>query len=573
MAEKKKDRRVRISKLKTEFGIPDISLPNKEATVTPEMPSESTVAGVIPEGEVYSGSAAKSGGLAGTPKIFSGGRMVIDRSAVRDEDTENRIKEVLSDSRLNQVTKDEEWNAAAKQVREGAVPLALDANESYDHITETHEAIKSFLNKLPESILSKADAHDEAAKAIEKIKAGHPAAQKQRDMANKLRVFVGIPSGMNNIHELRKAKEAVMNGGGTLDNNLNYQLNVHNKLVTAQTKLQQLKRGGETFASDSPSENHPALKAAHKEIMGVNRSINSLLKPLGMSSPVPHSQLTVIDKSVAQLQEPSKTISPDEYRDPHPETEELSKPGHIWGEKPGLGLTDSTKDFNPYAAKDTREREQIPLTKEGKTYIEKTYGKNHPVMTRFRSAKASLNKKNILKTNLRDATPAADDIPTGKPRLAPRIDDLLSTDDGRNDELKDKLTMGQYSEENQRKSGANPAAKFVDTSDAGTIARGARAAAMEGANIDREAKKLTEHHANQAFESLIAGKSVPLATVNFIAGHPQGDQIRARAEQKAAAHISAVAAFKSNHRPTMEHRVILGPAGLRRAQAQAESGE
>lgn len=559
MAERKY-RGQRTSKLKAEFGIPEISLPAKEDTVAPEMPGESTVAGVIPEGEDYSGAAKSSGGLSGTPKIFSGGRMVIDRSAKRDEDTENRVKEVLSDARLNQVTKDEEWDDAAKQVRGGVVPLALDANESYDHITQTHESIKSFLGKLPETVLSKADAHDEAAKAIEKIKAGHPEAQKQRDMANKLRVFVGIPSGMNNIHELRKAKEAVMNGGGTLDKNLDYQLKVHNKLVKAQAKLAVIKRGGETFATDSPTVNHPALKAAHKEIMGVNRAINSLLKPLGISSPVPSSQLTVIDKSIGQMEEPDKAISPDEYRDSHPETEELSKPGHIWGEKPGLGLTDSTKDFNPYAAKDTREREQIPLTDAGKSYIEKTYGKNHPVMTRFKSAKASLNKNSILKDKLRNEAPAG-------------TEDLLSTDDGRNDELKDKLTMGQYSEENQRKSTVNPAAKFVDTSSAGTIARGARAAAMEGANLARETQKLTDHHANQAFEAIIAGNAVPLASTNFIEAHRDSETIKEKVNQKADAHISAVAAFKSGHRPTMEHRVILGPAGLKRAQAQAESGE
>jgi len=548
----------RTSKLKLEFGIPAVELPEEETT-KPQMGSPDVVPAVIPEGEDYS-AAAKGGGLSGTPKIFSNGRMVVDRSAARDEDTENRIKEVLGDTRLNGVTKDEDWDSAAKQVRQGAEPLGLDANESYDHITQTHDAIKGFLSKLPETILSKADAHDEAAKAIEKIKAGHPEAQKQRDMAAKLRKFVGIPEGISNAHELRAARDAVMNGGGTLGKNLDYQLNVNNKLVKAQANLWKLKKGGTTFASDSPSVNHPALKAAHKEIMGVNKSINSILKPLGISSPVPASQLTVLDKSIGKLQEPSKTISPDEYRDPHPETEELSKPGHIWGEKPGLGLTDSTKDFTPYAAKDSREREQIPLTKEGETYIKKTYGEKHPVMTRFRSAKASLNKKNILKDKLRNAGPDS-------------VEDILSTDDGRNDELKDKLTMGQYSEESQKKATVNPAAKFVDTSEAGTIARGARAAAMEGANVDRESKRLVQHHASVAFESLIAGNAVPLASTNFIKAHPDAEKIIGVVERKAAAHISAVAAFKSGHRPTLEHRNILGPAGLKRAQTQAESGE
>ena len=384
MAEKKKYRGVRKSNLNVEFGIPKVELPQQE-TDKPQMGSENVVPAVIPEGEDYTGSA-KGGGLSGTPKIFSGGRMVIDRSAARDEDTENRIKEVLSDARLNRIVKNEDWDAAAKQVAKGAEPLALDANESYDHISETHATLKSFLSKLPETILSKADAHDEAAKAIDKIKAGHPEVQKQRAMADKLRTFVGIPSGMTNIHELRKAKDAVMSGGGTLDNNLEYQSKVANKIVTAQTNLAKLKRGGTTFVSDSPEVNHPALKAAHKEVMSINASLNSILKPLGISSPVPTSQLKVLDKSIGKLQEPSKTVSPEEYRDPHPETEKLSKAGHIWGEKPGLGLTDSTKNFNPYAAKDVREREQIPLTEEGENYIKKTYGKNHPVMTRFRSA-------------------------------------------------------------------------------------------------------------------------------------------------------------------------------------------
>jgi hypothetical protein len=559
MAERKY-RGQRTSKLKVEFGIPAVELPEQETT-KPEMGGTDVVPAKIPEGEDYTG-AAKGGGLSGTPKIFSGGRMVVDRSAARDEDTENRIKEVLGDARLNQITKDEDWDSAAKEVRKGAEPLGLDANESYDHITETHSAIDSFLSKLPETILNKADAHDEAAKAIEKIKAGHPEAQKQRNMAAKLRKFIGIPEGISNVHELRAAKDAVMNGGGTLGKNLDYQLNVNNKLVQAKANLWKLKKGGETFASDAPSVNHPALKSAHKEIMGVNAAINKLLKPLGISSPVPASQLTVLAKSIGKLEEPNKTVSPDEYRDVHPETEELSKPGHIWGEKPGLGLTDSTKDFNPYAAKDTREREQIPLTDAGEDYIKKTYGKNHPVMTRFRSAKASLNKKNILKDKLRDEAPDS-------------VDDLLSTDDGRNDELKDTLTMGQYSEANQKKARVQPAAKFVDTSAAGTIARGARSAAMEGAQIDRESKRLTQHHASVAFESLIAGNAVPLETTNFIKGHPDAEAIKEKVNQKAAAHISAVAAFKSGHRPTMEHRVILGPAGMKRAQNQAaaESGE
>jgi hypothetical protein len=521
------------------------------------MPSEETVSATIPEGESYTASATGSGTMQGTRKIRSGNRMVVDRSAVKNEDIENRVKEVLSDARLNQITKDEEWDAANREVKKGEKePIALDANESYDHIVQTHDSIKSFLDKLPETILNKAELHDAAAKSIEKIQAGHPEAQKQRDMASKLRTFVGMPDNISNIHQLRDAKEAIMNGGGTLEKNRDYQLKIANKIVQARANLWKLKRGGTTFASDAPSVNHPALKAAHREVMGINRSINSLLKPLGISSPVPASQLTVVAQSIGKLEEPNKTVSPSEFRDEHPDTGELSKPGHIWGEKPGLGLTDKTKKFNPYAAKDYREREQIPLTDEGRDYIKETYGKNHPVMSRFKAAKRSLNKINILKENLRNSGPST-------------TDDLVSTDDGRNDELKDRLVMGQYSEANQKKSTVNPQAKFVDTSDAGSIARAVRAAAMQGAESMRESDKLIQHHFSIAFESLIAGNKVPVPTTNFIASHPESEDIKAAIERKATAHISAVAAFRSGHRPKMEHRNILGPAGMKRAKDEA----
>lgn len=554
MGERRGNPEIRKSKLNMEFGIPEISLPEKE-TVEPQMPGQGVASATIPEGENYTKSAQASGTMSGTPKIFSGGRMVVDRSAKKNDDIEARVKDVLTDGRLNQIVKDDDWADVKSQVDKGATPITLDANEAHDHISEHHDIIKSFLGKLPENILKKADAHDSAAKAIERIQKNHPEAAKQRDMAAKLRGFVGMPDNITNVHTMRAAKDAVLNGGGTLDNNRDYQLNVQNKLVTALTKFKLLKRGGDTFVTDSPSVNHPALQASHQDLININNSINKLLKPLGMSSPISTHKLSVFNTSIGQMQTAKTSINPQEYRDTHPETGELSKAGHIWGEKPGLGITEETKDVKLFPAKDYREREQIPLTDEGKAYIKKTYGTKHPVMSRFNSAKAALNIKNVKTDKLRNS------------KYSP--EDFISPEDERDDELKDTLLMGQYSKKNRVKSDTAQPAKFVDQSVTGTTNRAARDAAMEGADIARGERELTQHHVSQSFEALIAGNQVPLASANYLRAHPDYEKLKSLVEKKAGAHIQAVADFKANKRPNQSIRKILGSAGLTRAEKQA----
>lgn len=548
MAEKNNYRGKRkTSSLNLEFGVPEAA--PEVAIPDPVLPTAT-----IPEGEDYT-AAANVDTRKLKAKVYSGGRMVVDKSspeAQKAKDIEDKVKDIVSNPELDHSKKPSIFDDIAKQLRDGDNDvIALNANDAHDHIEDVHNRLNKFVSDLPSAILAKADLHEQTANTIKKIKPDHPEVQNQLNLASRLRDVVGISSTAGGVRNLRAAKEALANGGGTLDKNLPFQLNVVNKLVSAATKFRLLKRGGPTFVDDSPAVNHPALIAAHSTISSVNGALNTFLKPLKMRSPVSTSELEIHSKAIKKMQTPNKSVKPATFQDEHPETGEMSKPGHIWGEKPALNI-DGVSAFT--GGKDLREREQIPLTDAGEAYIKKTYGKTHPVMSRFKSAKASLNKSTRKRKDLQENA------------QVPGVGAIDLADDGRNDELKDKLSMGQYSEPAQATAGVNPPAKFPDASPAGTIARQVRGQAIEGAGLARQTARDVEHHTMVAFESLISGSKLPLATSNYIESHPDKDAIKEKVETLAAAHTHAVQRFSVGEKPSQEARKILGAKGLDRAR-------
>lgn len=542
-----------VTEPKSESAIPD-----------PVMPS----AAVIPSGEEY---PVTGGGLkTGSSKVLSGGKMVKDPSSAQSKkDIEDRIKDILSNPELKQNNRGtaQEYEAA-KKIRAGSSKIreSLTANQAFDHIDNVHSAIESYLKSLPQAILDKAELHDKTAEQIHRLSPNHPEAIKQIEMANSLRKFMGIPEGVKNVHQLREAKEAIVNKGF---NNRDLDLKVLNKLVESKTNLNRLKSDGK-FVTDSPAVNHPEIRSLHNSVISINTKLNTILKPLGMASPVSSDYLTIMGSALGNLQQPKpKTKSPLSYQEPHPDGELdkdgnplMSKPGHIWGEKPPVGLPDFNgniaEDFTTKLvgvfktqkdretggkvkvevgkklikqSKDPRQREQIPLTAEGQSYLEKTFGTNHPVVARFKSATASLKK---TKT-----------------------------------EEEDPFKGTQYSEKAEKKRQANPASKFPDTSEAGTTGRQVREAALAGASMKRQEDKDLEFHKSIAFEHMIAGTEPPLATRTYIARHPDSERIKAEVTTNAKNHMDAVAAFKSGGKPSQKLRKALGAQGLRRAELQA----
>jgi hypothetical protein len=548
-----------------------------EESAIPEIADPVRTSGaIIPPGETYSNIG---GGLSqGTEKIrSSSGRMVVNRQAKKDN--EARIKELLNNPALKESTKaSPEFEDIAKKLRKGAtLKTSPTANEAYDHLAQSHRALSTYLDNLPQAVMDKADLHDSIAKQIHAISPNHPEAIKQAQMANKLREFVGIPNGINNVRDLRAARDAVLGSGGALRKNIPYNLKVLNRLVEAKASLDVLKTGavrsktGDTlFDTQSPTINHKGIKDAHKELVGINSSLNGILTPLGMSSPVATSHLLVWKHLIDNLkQRVPKKASIESYREAHPETGEMSMPGHIWGEKPPVNLPSfdgtihedyTTKTVDKYktiidpetkqelrvkagkkivrTSKDPRNREQIPLTEEGKAYLEKTFGKNHDVVARWNTANNSLKESNS------------------------------DSSDG----FTDRLEVGQYSSANsQKRSAPKQEVLFPNNSSVAQIAKQVREAALMGADIQRAQLDDVSHHSREAFNAMISGTKPSRETLNFINSHPQSETIKLNIQKMAQHHMKAVAALKSGNSVPQRIAHALGTEGMQRAIAQAKS--
>ena len=612
MAERNRRRRGNSTPLKIDFTFGQAKPEETEEPKTTEVPAEDsaipvvadpvrTSGAIVPPGEVYSNIG---GGLgAGTEKIrSSSGRMVVNRQAQRDN--EARIKELLNNPGLKESTKaSPEFEEIAKKLRKGAaLKTSPTANESYDHLEQTHRTLSTYLDNLPQAIMDKADLHDATAKQIHAISPNHPEAIKQTQMANKLREFVGIPSGVNNVRDLRAARDSVLASGGALGKNLPYNLKVLNRLVEAKSSLNVLKTGGVRnkngdvlFDTQSPTVNHKGIKDAHTELTGINSALNGMLSPLGMSSPVPTSHLLVWKHLIDNLSQrvPGKA-STESYSEAHPETGEMSKPGHIWGEKPPVNVpsfdgtinVDYTTKYAPKfkkvkdpvtggttrekvgerivrTSKDPREREQIPLTDEGKAYLEKTFGKNHDVVARWTAA------DNSLKESARKIKDAANPASSEGPLPDSAFD--LNRDSNK-EALTDRLVMGQYSAENARKRQApKREVLFPNTSSAAQIAKQVRDAALMGADVQRAQIDDVAHHSKEAFNAMISGTKPPRETLNFINSHPMAEVIKRNVQKMADHHMKAVGYLKAGNPVPQRIAHALGTTGMQRAIAQAKA--
>jgi hypothetical protein len=553
------------------FGTAEVQMP-AEPDIQLNSGEEQTTSTQIPEGESYLEAAAVRPRDT-RAKIYSGGKMVLDRTKTgrsNNKDIEAKIKEITSNPELDHSKYRDEWADVAAKIKQGERPNPVSAQEGYDHIKTVHGILKSYLDSLPEEMMKKAGLHDEAAESIDAISPNHPKAAEQRQLAATLRNTLGFSSNADERNNLRSSKEDVSNGAGDLGKNLQFNLKVNNKLVKALTSFNLIKRGSTGpsrqsdlgFPVDSPDINHSAVKQAHTDLRSVVKGLHSWLGPLKMKSPISTTMLDIWKGAIDNLQKSKDSVDIKSYRETHPFTGVLSKPGHIWGEKPNL-------DFNNYPpghaiwkqiakGKDPRELEQIPLTDEGLAGIKERFGDKHPLVGRFTAAKNSLKKSSILDTQL--ASPNSFTLPT------------FSPDDGRNDARSDDLVMGEYSESAARRREANPPARFPDSSPAGTIGRQVRTRAQQSAEELRENKRQVAHHSAIAFESLISNKEVPQETADFLNNHPEAETIRKNVINTARAHIVAVNAIRANQKIPQDSGTILGKAGRDRAR-KAAAGE
>ena len=529
-----------------------------------------------PEGEFAHGlNLLPNTNRGGTAKIFLKGRMVIDRQAAREErnSIKEKIKAIAESPELKQKEEKDGWTEARAAINSGKKRAkSITANDAYNLISEHHAAIESYISSLPQKMLDKADLHDKAAKAIERLSPGHPEANKQRQLAQALRETAGVNSSTPDIRNgLRAERDSALGAGTGLDKNLDYQLNVKNKLVDARTSLGVLKNGAKSFAADEPASNHPKIKKAHADISTVVSRLNSFLKPLAMRAPVNSARLDVIGKALTQLQTPNKNrlaLDAGLYQEPHPdftkdpEKAPLSKPGYIWAEKPELNISNRRDIQVLKTGKDTRQTPQEPLIA-GEDYIINKYGKNSITHKRYKNAIASLRE---VKVN----SPKKDD---------PNVIDVTSgytpAEDSRGLDEREKAALDEYSTTSQKKREEPGAPKiiFSDTSTPANNARTMRQRANASAVTFRSGLDEVKKHTDIATESLISGKPVPQETVDFIAKHPQGEAIKAAATKYATAHFAAVAAYKAKRKVPQDIKTVLKTKGLVRAKNESRLGE
>jgi len=556
------------------FGDPEpVIVPAPEQVNSP-VPQIFTADNPRPEGEFAHEGNLGMGTGTGKAKIFSQGRMIVDRQASREQRNaiKEQIKSIAENPELKQKNARDEWDDALTALNKGGKQVRpVTAEQAYNAIQQHHDIVKSYMDSLPQRMLDKAALHESAAKTIEALDPSHPEIAKQRNLATALRTLAGGTDDIRN--KLREAKSEVLGGGSGLDKNLDYQLNVKNKLVQAMTSFGLLKKGQPNFTTREPSVIHPAIKKAHDDIKSVVSGLNSFLRPVAMKVPVSTAKLTIWGRAIDAMQTPNKNrraLDLSSFQEPHPDytadpdNAPLSKPGYMWGEVPALDINNKLHQRILKGAKDTREREQIPLKSVTDDTIKATYGAGSDIHRRYKAAMNSLKESVVGKPQ-----------ETDKDLIDPVAAHYTPNEDERALDQREKTALAEYSTVAQKKRDLPGAPKvtFSDTSTPGNNARTMRQRANTAAVSLREGIDAVKHHTDVATESLIAGNPVPQETVDFIAQHPEGNKIREAATRYATAHVTAVSAYKAGKSPDAATKAVLKTKGLQRAKQESRTGK
>jgi hypothetical protein len=462
-----------------------------------------------------------------------------------------------------------EWGEAYRKVQAGEAEVQpITANQAHDHSTKMLGTLKGFLDNLRPMLEAKAAAHEKAAQEIEDEDNTHPEVAAHRAEAANIRSFLSTETAdsRGNIrHDLRALKTA----GAPMEKRREF-FDLQNKAVDLDAKLRGMKDASGNFKTDSPSKNHPALQGIHRQIATLNNSINSLVGPLGVGTPVSRARMELVGQATDQLQTPNKEGNPLSYRDPHPDLREdhpeyWSEPGTIWGDKKAKSAVARITD-KPLRGG----RETIKISPENLQMLKGR--KDKRLFNRMKTAMGIINNgAPEQRPNL--ATPSG--INTVEDVVAPYR--AAAQRRAKQEEL-----FGKPGGQNPTRGKIDPKTKKVVS-----VQVAPRSPKLSEVLIPKQATQHVEEevggmyeregHIKDAIDQLITSGGTKINPETFTGmtanlNEEDATAVTDRVMKHYDAHNGAVNAFRAGKKPSKQHSAILGAKGLARARSEALNG-